>query len=165
MVKKFSQVPKIWINYADFLLSNSNRIAARELLKRAMQALPREQHRDLIIRFASLEFRTGDAERGRTLFENLIGAYNKRMDIWNVFIDMEMKHGGQGEEQANGVRALFKRAVADEKCSPKQAAALFKKWKEFEEKLGNEKGVQDVMVRAKAYVASKKGGAAAEDDE
>ncbi|KAA8912855.1 hypothetical protein FN846DRAFT_931829 [Sphaerosporella brunnea] len=165
MVKKFSQVPKVWANYADFLLSNGNRVAARELLKRAMQALPREQHRDLIIRFASMEFRTGDPERGRTLFENLIGAYNKRMDIWNVFIDMEMKHGG--ENNANGVRTLYKRAVADEKCTPKQAAALFKKWKELEEKLGNEKGVQDVVVRAKAYVAAKKGGAAAaaEDEE
>jgi rRNA biogenesis protein RRP5 len=130
-----------------------------------MQALPRDLHRDLIMRFATLEFRTGDAERGRTLFENLIGAYNKRMDMWNVFIDMEMKYGGQGKEQADGVRALFKRAVADEKCSVKQTAALYKKWKEFEGKLGNEKGVQDVQVRAKAYVASQKGDAAAEDDE
>ncbi|KAI5788698.1 hypothetical protein FPQ18DRAFT_245482, partial [Pyronema domesticum] len=155
MIKKFSQVPKIWVNYADFLLSNNDRVPARELLKRALQALPRDLHRDLIIRFAQLEFRTGDPERGRTLFENLIGAYNKRMDIWNVFIDMEMKHGGEEKVQADGVRALFKRAVADEKCTAKAAAALFKKWKEFEEKLGNEKGVNEVLVRAKAYVASK----------
>ena len=154
MVKKFSQVPKVWVNYADFLLTAGNRVSARDLLKRAMQSLARDQHRDVIIRFASLEFRTGDAERGRTLFENLIGAYNKRMDIWNVFIDMEMKHGG--DASGDSVRGLYKRAVADDKCSPKQAAALFKKWKEFEEKMGNERGVNEVMVRAKAYVAGKK---------
>lgn len=154
MVKKFSQVPKVWVNYADFLLTSGNRVSARDLLKRALQSLSRDQHRDVIIRFASLEFRTGDAERGRTLFENLIGAYNKRMDIWNVFIDMEMKHGD--DESGDIVRGMYKRAVADDKCSPKQAAALFKKWKEFEEKKGNERGVNEVMVRAKAYVAGKK---------
>lgn len=152
MVKKFNKAPRIWVNYADFLLTHNNRVAARELLKRALQSLPRDQHRDLIIRFASLEFRTGEPERGRTLFENLIGAYNKRMDIWNVFIDMEMKHAGKPD----GVRALFKRAVADEKCSPKQAAALFKKWKTFEEKMGDEGGANEVMDRARAYVLAAK---------
>jgi rRNA biogenesis protein RRP5 len=74
------------------------------------------------------------------------------MDIWNVFIDMEMKHG-----EADAVRNLYKRAVADKKCSAKQAAALFKKWKEFEEKNGSEKSVQDVLTRAKAFVAAAKG--------
>ena len=54
------------VNYAEFLLSNSNRVAARNLLKRGLQALSRNQHRDVIIRFASLEFRTGDPECGRT---------------------------------------------------------------------------------------------------
>jgi len=159
MIKKFSQVPKIWINYADFLLTSGNRTAARDLLKRALQALTRDQHRDLIIRFASLEFRTGDPERGRTLFENLIGAYQKRMDIWNVFIDMEMKHG-----EADAVRSLFKRALADKKCSAKQAAALFKKWKEFEEKNGDEKNVQDVLARAKVFVAAAKKSAEGGDE-
>jgi rRNA biogenesis protein RRP5 len=157
MIKKFSQAPKIWINYADFLLSANNRTSARDLLKRALQALSRDLHRDLIIKFASLEFRTGDPERGRTLFENLIGAYNKRMDIWNVFLDMEIKHGGSGREHEDQVKGLFKRALEDDRCAPKQASWLFKKWKEFEEKLpGNEKGVQEVMTRAKAYVAKAK---------
>ncbi|KAI5806996.1 rRNA biogenesis protein RRP5 [Geopyxis carbonaria] len=156
MIKKFSQVPKIWVNYGDFLLSNGNRATAREMLKRAMQALPKDLHRDLIIKYASMEFRTGDPERGRTLFENMIGAYAKRMDIWNVFLDMEMKHGGAEKEQADQVRGLFKRAIAEEKCTPKQASLLFRKWKEYEEKVGNAKSVADVMERAKIYVAKQK---------
>lgn len=152
MLKKFSQHPTVWLNYADFLLSNvQNRMAARELLKRALQALPQDSHRDLIIKFASLEFRTGDPERGRTLFENLIGAYAKRMDLWNVFIDMEVKYG-----EKENVREAFRRALKEEKCKPKQASALCRKWKEWEEKEGDAKGVKEVAERARAFVEAAK---------
>lgn len=156
MIQKFSHSPKVWANYADFLLSTNKRPAARDLLKRALQSLPSYQHRDLIIKFATLEFRTGDPERGRTLFENVISAYNKHMDVWNVFLDMEMKHGGSNGEKVFGenVRSLFKRALADEKCSTKQAKFFFKKWKEFETVGGGEKNVEDVVAKARDYVAA-----------
>ena len=152
MVKKFSQVPKVWVNYAEFLMTTGNRTAAHELFKRALQTLSSDEHRNFIVRFATFQFRAGDPEHGRTIFENILSTFQKRMDIWNVFIDMEMKHG-----EADAVRKLFKRAIADKKCSTKQAAALFKKWKEFEEKNGIEKNLQDVLARAKAFVATAKG--------
>ncbi|KAL7272217.1 rRNA biogenesis protein rrp5 [Rhizina undulata] len=153
MLKKFSQSPSIWTNYADFLLTSSDRTGARELLKRAMQALPKLLHRDLIIQFAKLEFRTGDPERGRTLFETLLGTYNKKMDLYNVFLDMEIKYSG---EEVEGVRGLFKRALA-EKCSVRQAKGLFKKWREWEEKRGDAKGVEEVTRRAKEFVEKRTG--------
>lgn len=46
-----------------------------------------------IVRFAQLEYRLGDAERGRTIFEGVVDSYPKRLDLWNVYIDLEAKSG------------------------------------------------------------------------
>lgn len=157
MIKKFSQDPRIWVNYADHLLTNNNREASRELLKRVLQALPETNHKDVITKFAKLEFKNGDSERGRTLLENLLGTFNKKNDLWNVFLDMEMKYGREGDEGKESVRSLFKRALVEDKCSARQAKGLFKKWMEYEKKVGDEKDMEAVTRRAKEYVESKKG--------
>src|SRR4051794_34127077 len=123
MVKKFSQSPKVWVNYASFLMENSRGAEARRLLPRSVQSIqnPRE-HVDLTLKFAQLEYRAGDAEKGRTLFEQLLDAYPKRSDLWNVYLDVEIKHG-----DADIVRRLFSRAIA-RKMSSKKAKFFFKKW-------------------------------------
>jgi len=46
-----------------------------------------------ISKFAQLEFKHGDAERGKTIFEGIIDSYPKRLDLWTVYIDMEVKQG------------------------------------------------------------------------
>lgn len=89
--------------------------------------------------------------------ENLLGTFNKKNDLWNVFLDMEMKYGGESNENRENIRGLFKRALAEDKCSARQAKALFKKWMEYERKVGDEKSVEVVTQRAKEYVESKKG--------
>lgn len=50
---------------------------------------------DMIAKFAQLEFRYGDAERGRTMFDKVLTSYPKRTDLWSVFIDLVVKHGSQ----------------------------------------------------------------------
>jgi rRNA biogenesis protein RRP5 len=42
-----------------------------------------------ISRFAQLEYKYGDAERGKTLFEGIIDSHPKRWDMWSVYMDME----------------------------------------------------------------------------
>ena len=44
-----------------------------------------------IEKFAILEFRHGDQERGRTIFEGLVDRYPKRLDIWNNYIDQVVR--------------------------------------------------------------------------
>ena len=48
---------------------------------------------DIICKFAQMEFRHGEAERGRTMFESIVTNYSKRTDLWSVFIDMVVKTG------------------------------------------------------------------------
>ena len=42
---------------------------------------------DLISRFAQLEVKFGEPERGKTMFDTLMISYPKRTDLWLVYID------------------------------------------------------------------------------
>ena len=61
-----------------------------------------------------LEFRYADAERGKTLFEELVDRHPRRLDLWNVYIDQVAKTG-----DIQGVRALTDRALAQKLTSKK----------------------------------------------
>lgn len=47
----------------------------------------------MISKFSQLEFKYGEPERGRTMFESLLSTYPRRIDIWSVYIDMVIKTG------------------------------------------------------------------------
>ncbi|KAK9854523.1 Tetratricopeptide-like helical protein [Penicillium brevicompactum] len=165
--KVSSQSPKFFYNYASFLFDTmASPDRARALLPRALQSLPAHTHVETTSKFAQLEFRSenGDVERGRTVFEGLLSSFPKRIDLWNVLLDLEIKVG-----DAEQVRRLFERVLglqsgkkgavsidASRKLKPKQARFLFKKWLDFEEKLAaetsDEKMVEEVKARAVTYV-------------
>lgn len=58
-------------------------------------------------KMAVLEFKHGDAERGKTLFEGILDRYPKRLDVWNVYVDQVGKTGDIAT-----VRSLIERALA-----------------------------------------------------
>lgn len=140
----------------------------RALLPRALQSLPSHTHVETTSKFGQLEFRStnGDIERGRTVFEGLLSSFPKKIDLWNILLDLEIKNG-----DAEQVRRLFERVLgiqkgaaaaaggSAKKLRPKQARFFFKKWLDFEEKLasadgGNEKMVEDIKAKAADYVKS-----------
>ena len=45
------------------------------------------------MKFAQLEFKFGEPERGRTVFESVLSNYPKRVDLWSVYIDMALRVG------------------------------------------------------------------------
>ena len=47
---------------------------------------------DIIVKFSQLEFKFGEVERGKTMFENVLSNYPKRTDIWSVYLDMMIKN-------------------------------------------------------------------------
>jgi rRNA biogenesis protein RRP5 len=130
-----------------------------------MQSLPSHTHVEVTSKFIQLEFRSanGDVERGRTLFEGLLSSFPKRVDLWSVLLDLEIKQG-----DVEQVRRVFQRVLGDssaaasdesrKKLKAKQARFFFKKWLAFEENLasdgGSEKWVEEVKARAAAYVNS-----------
>lgn len=57
-------------------------------------------------RFAQNEFEHGSVERGRSVFEGLMASYPKRLDLWNVYVDKEIKAG-----DVRAARNLLERLV------------------------------------------------------
>ena len=75
------------------------------------------------------------------------------MDIWSIYMDMELKYGKGNETQA---RHLFERCLSNEliKSKPKRMKLVFYKYMEFERKLGKEKNVKKLRTRAEEYAAT-----------
>ncbi|CAK5279992.1 unnamed protein product, partial [Mycena citricolor] len=115
---------------------------SRQLLPRALKGLEKRKHLKTISRFAQLEYKLGDPERGKTLFEGIIESHPKRLDIWSVYMDMEA-----GQQQIQSLRSLFDRVLTVKMTSHK-AKAFFKKWLELEKRIGDESGVE--LVKSKA---------------
>ena len=65
---------------------------ASEALQKGLKCLAAHKHLFVISRYAQDEFEGGSVERGRTIFEELTASYGaKRVDLWNVYIDKEVK--------------------------------------------------------------------------
>ncbi len=95
---------------------------------------------------ALLEFRSGSAERGRSVLEGVLRNYPKRVDLWSVYIDQEVK---QGDEQRT--RALFERATSLP-LAARKVKFLFKRWLQWEKAQGGAARVEHVKERALAFV-------------
>ncbi len=46
---------------------------------------------EVLSKFAQMEFKLGEPERGKTMFENILNSYPKRTDLWSIYIDMTVK--------------------------------------------------------------------------
>ncbi|XP_010624753.1 protein RRP5 homolog isoform X2 [Fukomys damarensis] len=149
MLKRFRQEKAVWIKYGAFLLRRGQAGASHRVLQRALECLPAKEHLDTITKFAQLEFRLGDAERARAIFENVLSTYPKRTDIWSVYIDMTIKHGSQKE-----VRDIFERVI-HLSLAPKKMKFFFKRYLDYEKQHGTEKDVRAVKAKALEYVEAK----------
>ncbi|KAK9768908.1 rRNA biogenesis protein rrp5 [Basidiobolus ranarum] len=146
--KKFGASSKVWTNFGLFYLKQGKVDLARELLQRSLKSLAKRKHIKTITKFAQLEFKYGEPERGRTIFEGIMSNYPKRVDLWSIYLDMETRVGDQAI-----IRRLFQR-VTSLKLSSKKMKFFFKKWLAYEKKFGDSKSEMEVKQRALAYIES-----------
>ncbi|KAK3236152.1 hypothetical protein CYMTET_53700 [Cymbomonas tetramitiformis] len=142
---KFPSSAKVWLRHVAHLLHRNKPDAAQKVLDRSLQSLPRRKHVKVISQAGLLEFKIGQQERGRGIFEAVLQNYPKRVDLWNVYIDQEVKYG-----EAERVRTLFERVTAM-KLSPRRMKSLFKKYLEYERAHGDEEHVDLVKEKAMKY--------------
>lgn len=158
MCKKFKSKKKVWIAHMQYLLKQSRQDEAHALLKRALLSLASYKHAETMSKFAQLEFEFGSAERARTVFHGLLLKFPKRLDLFFVYIDKEIKFGS-----IDAVRAELEKKVAvnlgggeddrsSRKLSDKQMKSLFKKWYRIEEQHGTEETRDHVKNTARSYV-------------
>ncbi|KAJ2781535.1 rRNA biogenesis protein rrp5 [Coemansia javaensis] len=156
---KFPESCKVWVLFGLFYLRAGRVAESRDLLARALRALAKRKHVKAITQFGQMEFRHGEPERGRTVFEGVLGTYPRRTDLWSVYLDMEISTvARQGAADPSGrcwapARALFER-VTSMNHAPRKMKFLFKKWLKFEKDHGSEATVERVKERAREYVGS-----------
>ncbi len=79
----------------------------------------------------------------------MLSTFPKRLDLWNVLLDLEIKQGKDNREQ---VRRVFERVTTTKKLKAKQAKSFFKRWLEYEQKEGDAKSQERVEMKAAEYV-------------
>ncbi|KAI0066486.1 nucleic acid-binding protein [Artomyces pyxidatus] len=154
--KKFSHSSKVWTLFGEYYLKRGELEEARKLLPRSLQSLEKRKHLKTISKFAQLEYKFGDAERGKTIFEGIIDSHPKRWDLWSIYMDMEA-----GQKDIQSLRNLFDRVLTLKMTSHK-AKSFFKKWLGLERTLGDEEGAE--AVKAKAIEWTRRAAGAADDE-
>ncbi|KAH8099388.1 nucleic acid-binding protein [Cristinia sonorae] len=140
--KKFGQSSKVWTLFGEYYLKRGDAEAARKLLPRSLQSLEKRKHLKTISKFAQLEYKLGDPERGKTIFEGIVDSHPKRWDLWSIYLDLEAN-----QKDIGSVRNLFDRLFTLKMTSHK-AKAFFKKWLELERRIGDEEGQETVKAKA-----------------
>jgi rRNA biogenesis protein RRP5 len=117
--------------HEDHILLQEVDISEKEkVLSKALQILDRKQQIELIRKYATEEYKYGNTEKGRTMYESIMHSYPKRTDIIATFLDLEIRH----TKNKLNVRKVFEKLLAREEVKLKQAKFLFKRYLEFEVK-------------------------------
>ncbi|XP_071166290.1 protein RRP5 homolog isoform X3 [Mytilus edulis] len=149
MCRKFSYKKEPWIGFGLFHFKNGKFDSARKILPRSLKSLSKDNHVEIIAKFAQMEFKHGEPERGKTMFENILSNYPKRTDLWSVYVDMVIKTA-----DIEAVRHLLDRVI-HMKLSAKKMKFFFKKYLDFEKSHGDTKHADYVKKKAFEYVESK----------
>lgn len=149
MCKKHKSKKQTWLAHMQYLLRNLRHQEAHAMMKRAMLSLAPYKHAETMSKFAQMEFELGSSERARTLFDGLLVKYPKRLDMFFVYLDKEVKYGKIGH-----ARSMLEKKVEERKLSDKQMKSLFKKWYKMEEEHGTEETQDHVKESARRYVSS-----------
>jgi rRNA biogenesis protein RRP5 len=162
-VKLFKDSMSVWVAVGTSQFSTGKLQAARHTLERALLSLEKRKHVELILKFAQLEYRFGSEERGRTVFESLVGNFPKRLDLWSVYLDMEtarfrltMKEHVHADREAaiSSVRRIYERCISLD-FSTKKTKFIFKRWLSFEVETGDKGAQASVRAKARQYVETK----------
>ncbi|KAI3436621.1 hypothetical protein D9Q98_006038 [Chlorella vulgaris] len=151
MTRKFNDSVEVWLRAVKFRLTSGDAEGARKTLDRSLQSLPQFEHVRMITQAGLLEFKIGDPERGRSVFEGVLRNHPKRLDLWSVYLDQEVAGGDQQR-----IRALFERATHLQ-LPPKKMKFLFKRYLDYEKAHGTAEGVEHVKKRALEYVEAQAG--------
>lgn len=162
-LRNFKTSKAVWEAVGTHQFTSGNVDDARKTLERALLSLDKREHVALIMKFAQLEYRCGSVERGRTVFESLIGNFPKKLDLWSVYMDMEIglyrrgtKHGNTLESKSavESSRRVFERCLTLD-FSTKKMKFIFKRWLAFETEIGDKSGQDSVRAKARQYVENK----------
>lgn len=69
------------------MILTQQRDGIQDVVSQAEKVLPKHKHIKFNSQTAILEFKCGNPERGRSMFENILRNNPKRTDLWSVYLD------------------------------------------------------------------------------
>ena len=161
LTRRYPHSPQHWLSYARYLFSQQRADDGRALLPVALKRLRSlSEEVSLVEKFALLEFSSahGELERGRTMLQALLRQHPRRIDVWSVWLDAELKavRSRAAGASPSAVRAVLDAALALQ-WSSKKMSFLLKRSIEVEEELGDDKRLQAAKQRARDYVDARRG--------
>ena len=147
LARKFNKELDVWVYLGLFYFKTGNLKEARFTLQRSLQNLKKSgEIVNVTSKYAQFEFLHGEAERGKTIFENIVRDFPGRTDQWCVYVDMVIKNG-----ELETAREIFERMI-HLGLTPKKMKSLFKKYWEFEQTHGDQTKVDAVRKKALEYL-------------
>lgn len=99
-----------------------------------------------MVKYALLTSRFDLDDFAQTIFEKILSSYNKKLNIWFIYIDMMVK-----QEQIEIARSLFERVVII-KFPLKKLKSIYQKYIDFETKHGDISNVSKIKKLAKTTI-------------
>lgn len=164
-LRKFKLDKQVWLEFLVFYMRNGRLDSGRKLFQRALLSLDKRDHVDVISKFGQLEFRFGDPEQAKTIFESMLGTYWKRLDQWSIYLDMLVKYTvpeGDDHDDDNYrtdslefIRNIYERLITF-KLPPQKMKFVFKKYFDFETRFSpdNPEILDRIKQKALEYVES-----------
>ncbi|XP_023328574.1 protein RRP5 homolog isoform X2 [Eurytemora carolleeae] len=152
LAKKFSKVKEVWVRFGLFYYKNTRVEDGRFVFTRSLQNLEARDATDISAKFAQIEFRYGDPETGKTMYEKLVTSHPKRVDLWTSYADQLTRIG-----DTSAARALYAR-ISTLGLQAKKMKSLFGRWLEFEKVHGTEEQQGEVRRSALQYLNAKNTG-------
>ncbi|KPI88785.1 rRNA biogenesis protein-like protein [Leptomonas seymouri] len=156
MTSKFRHERRAWERLGVVLVDQGKRDQLKRTLKDMGEVLKRDEASLAIVHIAIHEYKHGNPENGRALFEGLLRKVPKRSDVWSTYIDQEMGLLNRKEPTASvlQLRQIFQRTVAMN-FSAKVMQQLLTRFLSFEKLHGSPADVEAVKERARVYVEAK----------
>jgi len=154
MLRKFKGDVDVWAAFYRWCVRFRKHDELKRIPHNALVCLAKDQHVNMMTRFAAIDMREGNMNRGRMILEGLVAKVPRRGDVWSVYVDMEKVAMNRGKSSPRQVRALFERVITL-KFSPKTMQGFFTRYMNFEREFGDEASQAVVMEKATRYVEDK----------
>jgi rRNA biogenesis protein RRP5 len=150
MCKKFRESPDVWLASIEYHVSQGREKLGSKVMDRSLKSLEDTRDQTMIIsKSALLYYKYQYHEQARHMFESILKSYPKRTDLWNVYIDQEIKL-----KEHQRIKNLFER-ITHMEIPVKKMKFIFKKYMDYEMQHGTDESIEQVKQKAMEYVQSK----------
>ncbi|KAL4713054.1 hypothetical protein ACJJTC_001108 [Scirpophaga incertulas] len=150
MVRKYRRLAKAYTHCGAACFRLGLIEKARNVMQKAIAVLDKKEHVSVLVRFAGLERAHGQRERCEALFEHVLAACPRRVDVAAAYADVL-----RGAGDLPQLRQVMER-LTSQKLPARKMKVLYKKWIEIEEKIGDSEKIEEIRQRAMEYIEQAK---------